>query len=256
MTAMPAGEIALFDRGDGVRLACARQPGAAPTFVWLPGFRSDMAGSKARALAQWADARGRALLRFDYSGHGRSEGAFQDGTISRWLADTLAVLDTQSEGPLVLAGSSMGAWLALLAARARPARTAGLLLIAPAADFTEALIWERLSTAEQRRLAETGRLERPSAYDAEPDVITRALIEDGRAHLVLGAPIAFAGSVRIVQGKADPDVPWRHARRLADNFASGAAAIDFIDGGDHRLARPEDITRILAAADDLAAALS
>ncbi|HRO03657.1 MAG TPA: alpha/beta hydrolase, partial [Terricaulis sp.] len=160
----------------GVELAVLRQGGVQPTFVWLGGFRSDMAGTKAEALAEWAAARGQAFVRFDYSGHGRSGGRFEDGTLSRWLGDTLAVLET-IPGPLALVGSSMGGWIALLAARALPARVKALLLIAPAADFTERLMWPALSADEQRRLMEEGRLEQASQYSADPNVLTRALIE-------------------------------------------------------------------------------
>jgi pimeloyl-ACP methyl ester carboxylesterase len=253
---MAAGEFETLDRGDGVRLAFQHIAGAAPCFVWFSGFRSDMAGAKAEALAAWAARRGKAFLRFDYSGHGRSQGAFEDGTISRWLADALAVIDAQSEAPLALVGSSMGAWLALLAARARPERVKGLLLLAPAADFTERLIWDRLAEPARRHILETGRLLTPSQYDPEPTVITRALIEDGRAHSVLRQPIAFAGPVRIIQGLRDPDVPWRHAMALAQNFQGGAVHFDLVQDGDHRLSRPQDIAGILAAADWLAEAMA
>ncbi|HRP10866.1 MAG TPA: alpha/beta hydrolase [Terricaulis sp.] len=235
----------------GVELAVLRQGGVQPTFVWLGGFRSDMAGTKAEALAEWAAARGQAFVRFDYSGHGRSGGRFEDGTLSRWLGDTLAVLDT-IPGPLALVGSSMGGWIALLAARALPARVKALLLIAPAADFTERLMWPALSADEQRRLMEEGRLEQASQYSADPNVLTRALIEDGRKHLLMTAPIVFDGPVTILQGGADPDVPQAHVEALAALIRARALDMRVIPDGDHRLSRPQDIAALLDAAEALA----
>ncbi|PZO55163.1 MAG: alpha/beta hydrolase [Alphaproteobacteria bacterium] len=248
---MPFGQIEAFEQ-DGVRLAVERQTGRAPTFVWLGGFKSDMAGTKAEALARWAEARGQGFVRFDYFGHGQSGGAFEDGTISRWLDDVLAVIDRLTDGPLVLVGSSMGGWLALLAARQRPARIASLLLIAPAADFTERLIWDGMSADEQARLMAEGRLLEPSQYSPEPNVITRALIEDGRTHLLMDQPYPFAGAVRILQGSADPDVPEAHVRTLAALIESPDLAFDLIPDGDHRLSRPQDLERLLAHAEALA----
>lgn len=237
---------------DGVEIAFERQAGASPTFVWLGGFKSDMAGTKAAALAEWAHDRGQSLVRFDYSGHGRSGGRFEDGTISRWLGDALAVIDALTAGPLVLVGSSMGGWLALLAARARPERVKALLLIAPAADFTERLLWASLPADARRQIEDTGRWERASAYDPEPYVITRALIEDGRKHLLMIGPIRFDGPVHILQGGRDPDVPAAHARALADLIQAPALTFELIEDGDHRLSRPGDIARLMAAAAALA----
>jgi pimeloyl-ACP methyl ester carboxylesterase len=252
---MPFGQIETFTHND-VRLAFERQTGAAPTFVWLGGFKSDMAGAKAQRLAEWAHARNQAFVRFDYSGHGRSGGRFQDQTVSDWLDDTLAVLDAHSQGPLVLVGSSMGGWIALLAARRRPQRIKGLLLIAPAADFTEALLWTSLAPEARRQIMETGLLQQPSAYDAEPYVITRALIEDGRRHLIMGGPIVFDGPVRILQGARDPDVPHQHARALAGLIRAPDVRFDLIADGDHRLSRPQDLERLSAAATELAERLA
>jgi len=235
----------------GVELAVLRQGGVQPTFVWLGGFRSDMAGTKAQALANWAAARGQAFVRFDYSGHGRSGGRFEDGTLSRWLGDTLAVLET-IPGPLVLVGSSMGGWIALLAARALPARVKALLLIAPAADFTERLMWPALSADEQRRLMEEGRLEQASQYSADPNVLTRALIEDGRKHLLMTGSIVFDGPVTILQGGADPDVPQAHVEALAGLMHARTLDMRVIPDGDHRLSRPQDIAALLDAAEALA----
>jgi pimeloyl-ACP methyl ester carboxylesterase len=237
---------------DGVSLAFERQEGAAPTFVWLGGFKSDMAGTKAEALAAWARDRGQGFVRFDYSGHGRSGGAFEGGTISQWLGDTLAVIDQVTEGPLVLVGSSMGGWLALLVARERPERVAGLLLLAPAADFTERLMWETFSAEERRTIQETGRLEEPSQYSPEPNVLTMALIEDGRRHLLMGRPYPFDGPIHILQGGADPDVPEAHVRALAALLPAERVTFELIPDGDHRLSRPQDLERLLAAAERLA----
>lgn len=239
----------------GLALAVLRQKGAAPTFVWLGGFRSDMAGTKAEALAAWAAARGQAFVRFDYSGHGRSEGRFEDRVLSDWLGDALAVLES-IEGPLVLVGSSMGGWIALLAARALPARVKGLLLIAPAADFTEKLMWPALSAGEQARLLAEGRLEQPSQYSADPNVLTRALFEDGAKHLLMDAPIAFDGPVHILQGGADPDVPEAHVRALAGLIRAASLDFTLIADGDHRLSRPQDLAALASAADSLAQMLA
>jgi pimeloyl-ACP methyl ester carboxylesterase len=245
---MPNGEIETIDRGDGVRLAFQRNPGAGPTLVWLSGFKSDMGGTKAEALANWSASAGRGFLRLDYSGCGQSGGRFEDGTISRWLADALCVIDAASAGPLTLVGSSMGGWIALLAALARPQRMAALLLIAPAPDFTETLMWESFSDEVRAEILEQGRWARPSAYDPEPYVITRALIEDGRRHVLLDGPIPITAPVRILQGMQDPDVPWRHALALVDALAGADVALTLIKDGDHRLSRPQDLERLIKAA--------
>ncbi len=245
------GEIEAMEHA-GVDLAFRRLEGAGPTFVWLSGFKSDMAGTKAERLAQWAEARGQAYLRFDYSGHGKSGGQFEDGTISRWLADALAVIDAESDGPLVLIGSSMGAWISLLAARARPERVKGMLLIAPAVDFTEKLLLPSLDEAALRQIERTGRWLRPSEYEPEPFVITRALIEDGRKHLLMDKPFPFDGPIRILQGQTDPDVPASHALELAALLRTDDLWIDLIDDGDHRLSRPQDLEKLVKTADWLA----
>ena len=247
---MAFGQIESFAHG-GARLAFERQTGAAPTFVWLGGFKSDMAGTKAQALAEWARDEGQAFVRFDYSGHGQSGGRFEDGTISSWLSDAVAVIDAQTEGPLVLVGSSMGGWISLLAARQRPQRVRALLLIAPAADFTERLMWASFDAGVRRQIEETGRWERPSAHDPDPYFITRALIEDGRARLIMHGPIAFDGPVRILQGGADPDVPADHVRALAALMQSPDLTFELIPDGDHRLSRPQDLARLLATANEL-----
>jgi pimeloyl-ACP methyl ester carboxylesterase len=252
---MPLGQIERLEH-DGVQLAYERIAGAQPTFVWLGGFKSDMAGTKAQTLAEWANESGQAFVRFDYSGHGQSGGRFEEGSISRWLGDTLAVLDRLTSGALALVGSSMGGWLALRAAEHRPSRTAGLLLIAPAADFTERLMWPSFTMDQQRTLISEGRLELPSAYSAEPTVITREMIEDGRRHLIMDEPIGFAGPVHILQGGQDPDVPVDHVHALAELMPSAKLTLQVIFDGDHRLSRPEDLAMLVEAANGLRRALA
>jgi pimeloyl-ACP methyl ester carboxylesterase len=241
--------------GEGARLiAVRRRSGAAPGVMWLGGFKSDMRGTKAMALDAWAAEHGRACLRFDYSGHGESSGAFTDGTIGRWLTESLAVFDACCEGPEVLVGSSMGGWLALLLARELRRRPtagspplAGMVLIAPAVDFTEELMWKRFTPAVKREIETTGLWRRPSQYSEEPYDITRGLIEDGRRHLLLGGLIETGCPVRILQGVNDPDVPWRHAVELVARLAHDDVVLSLIKDGDHRLSRPEDIERLIAA---------
>jgi pimeloyl-ACP methyl ester carboxylesterase len=222
-----------------------------PGVVFLPGFRSDMQGAKALALREHCLARGRALLRFDYSGHGESDGRFGDGTIGQWADDAIAVLDALTEGPQVLVGSSMGGWIALLLARARPERVAALVGIAPAPDFTETLMWPAFTEAQRAQILSDGVIHLPSQY-GEPTPVTRALIEDGRRHLLLRAPIPIACPVRILQGMRDPDVPWEHALKLVDALAAEDVRLHLIKDGDHRLSRPEDLRLLVETLDALA----
>jgi pimeloyl-ACP methyl ester carboxylesterase len=236
------------------RIAVRAQAGRGPGLLWLGGFKSDMRGTKAEALAAWAAQHTRACVRFDYSGHGESRGAFTDGTIGRWLAETLAVFETCCRGPQVVIGSSMGGWLALLLARAlrgrkkaAPASLAGLVLVAPAVDFTEELMWKRFTPDIKRELADKGVWQRPSAYSPEPYLVTRRLIEEGRNHLLLGGMIETGCPVRILQGVEDPDVPWQHAVELTSRLASDDVVLTLVKDGDHRLSRPEDIERLLSA---------
>jgi pimeloyl-ACP methyl ester carboxylesterase len=233
-----------LDRGDGVHLAWARTEGAGPTVVFLPGYRSDMAGAKAVAVAAWCRDHGRACLRLDYSGHGASDGAFIDGTIGQWSADALLLIDHLTEGPLVLVGSSMGGWIMLLLALARPGRVAGLVGIAAAPDFTEALMWEAMMPAERETLLRDGVLMTPSQY-GEPVPVTRALIEDGRQHLVMGTTIPISCPVRLLHGQRDPDVPWETSLRLAEQLASDDVSVTLVKDGDHRLSREADIAVLL-----------
>jgi pimeloyl-ACP methyl ester carboxylesterase len=231
----------LLARAEGGNLAWIRAAGRGPTVVFLPGFRSDMAGEKATALAAFCAARGQAMLRFDYSGHGASDGAVEDGTIGAWAADALAAVDVLTEGKLVLVGSSMGGWIALLTAIARPARIAGLVGIAAAPDFTETLMWAAMTPPERARLLRDGVLRVPSQY-GEPYAITRGLIEDGRNHLVLTGPIAIECPIRLLHGQRDPDVPWETALRIAERVGSADLRITLVKDGDHRLSREQDLT--------------
>jgi pimeloyl-ACP methyl ester carboxylesterase len=241
---------------DQRRIAIRSRMGGSPGLVWLGGFNSDMRGIKAEALDAWAAARKRAIVRFDYSGHGESGGRFTDGTIGRWLEDGLAVFEACCRGPQVLVGSSMGAWIALLLAREiarRPrseASVAGLVLVAPAVDFTEELMWKEMPAQVKRTIEEKGVWERPSAYSDTPYLITRGLIEDGRKHLLLGGMIETGCPVRILQGVVDADVPWRHAVELTARFARDDVVLTLVKDGDHRLSRPQDIERLIAAVEE------
>ena len=229
-----------LNRGDGVELAWAQLSGTGPTIVFLPGFKSDMSGSKALDLAEFCAERGHAMLRFDYSGHGASGGRFEDGTIGQWTADALAVIDRLTTGKILLAGSSMGGWIALLAALARPDRVAGLVGIAAAPDFTELLMWEAMSPAERATLQRDGVLFVPSQY-GEPYPVTWRLIEEGRKHLLLHAPIRLDCPVRLLHGQQDPDVPWELSLRLAAAVSGPDVQVTLVKDGDHRLSRPEDL---------------
>lgn len=245
-------EIAgLLPRSDGEALAWRKVEGYGPTAVWLGGFHSDMTGTKAEALAELAVNQGRSLLRFDYLGHGQSSGDFRTGTISRWREDCLAAIDQLTEGPLVLVGSSMGGWLACLVALARPERIKALILIAPAADFTEALMEPELSPEAKAAIAAEGEWIRPSEYDGDGYPITRRLLEDGRGWSILPGPVEITVPIRILQGGQDPDVPWSHALKLAHALTSQDLVFSLIKDGDHRLSRPEDIARLILAVQEV-----
>jgi pimeloyl-ACP methyl ester carboxylesterase len=234
------------------RVAVRAREGRSPGLFWLGGFKSDMQGTKALALDAWAEKRNRACVRFDYSGHGESGGDFVDGTIGRWLEESVAVFERFCEGPQVVIGSSMGGWMALLLARelaSRPASRAslaGLVLIAPAPDFTEELMWNSFSPEVRHQIETTGLWLRPSEY-GDPYPITRNLIQEGRKHLLLGRAIEVGCPVHILQGAKDPDVPWKHAFALAHRLPADDVVLTMIQDGDHRLSRPQDIARILAA---------
>jgi len=250
-------EPAFIEVGEGSgrrRIAVRARVGSGPGLFWLGGFNSDMRGTKALALDIWAAEHGRACIRFDYSGHGESGGAFIDGTIGRWLEESIAVFEQFCRGPQVVIGSSMGGWMALLLARAiarreaADATLAGLVLIAPAPDFTEQLMWNGFSDEIRQEIISKGVWMRPSEYgDGTPYPITRALIEEGRNHLLLGSAIEVGCPVRILQGAQDPDVPWQHAFALAHRLPAEDVVLTMIQDGDHRLSRPQDIARIMAA---------
>jgi pimeloyl-ACP methyl ester carboxylesterase len=231
----------------------ARAGSAPPGLFWLGGFNSDMRGTKALALDAWAAEHSRACVRFDYSGHGESGGKFADGTIGRWLEESLAVFDRFCSGPQVVIGSSMGGWIALLLAheiakRSGSASLSGLVLIAPAPDFTEELMWKGFSPAIRHEIETKGVWMRPSQYgDGSPYPITRNLIEEGRKHLLLAGSIEVGCPVRILQGAKDPDVPWQHAFALVHRLPADDVVLTMIQDGDHRLSRPQDIARMIAA---------
>jgi pimeloyl-ACP methyl ester carboxylesterase len=236
-------------RDNGTQLAWIRQDGKTPTVVFLPGFRSDMTGDKAAALAAFAAEKGQAMLRFDYAGHGASSGNFEDGTIGSWTDDAIAAIDALTTGNLILIGSSMGGWIALLTALARPSRIAALIGIAAAPDFTQRLMWDSMAPKERAKLQQDGVLYVPSQY-GEPTPITQALIEDGANHLLLNGPIAVHCPVRLLHGQADPDVPWELALTVASQLETPDTQVTLVKDGDHRLSRPADIallTRTLGA---------
>jgi len=215
--------------------------------VFLPGFMSDMTGDKAEALHAWCFARGRACLRLDYSGHGQSGGDFADGTIGRWTADALFLIDRLAGETFLLMGSSMGGWIALNVALARPDRVAGLIGIAAAPDFTEDLMWAGMAPAARKKLLRDGELRIPSRYGGE-QIITSALIEDGRAHLVMRGPIPLRCPVRLLHGMLDRDVPWETALRVAERLESPDVHVTLVKDGEHRLSRPADIALLVRTA--------
>lgn len=247
-------EPRFLQRVNAGRLAYRRDAGRVPGVLWLGGFHSNMDGIKAKAISAWARKSGRACLRFDYSGHGLSAGAFRDGTISLWRDDALAVLDELAEGPQVIVASSMGGWIATLLAHARPERIAAMLLIAPAPDFTEAIAWTQMPPKIRREIMEKGFWMRPSDYE-EPYPITRALIEDGRRNLVLDKPLRLKFPVRILHGEADKDVPWEHGYRLLD-VMNGDVNFTLVKDGDHRLSSPDHLKLIEDSLDGLVREIS
>jgi pimeloyl-ACP methyl ester carboxylesterase len=238
---------------DGLSLAFHHTPGALPGALFCGGFTSDMSGTKALALEAHCTAAGRAFTRFDYRGHGASTGRFADGTIGRWTSDALAIVDRVTRGPLIVVGSSMGGWIALLVALARPARVAGLIGIAAAPDFTEDLLLAQATPEQRRQLATQGFWMQESAYGEAPYPITADLLADGREHLVLRRPLPVTCPVHLLHGQRDPDVPWQTSLRLAERLDAVDVTIELIKAGDHRLSTPRDLARLTAALDHLAA---
>ncbi|MDX5349645.1 MAG: alpha/beta hydrolase [Paracoccaceae bacterium] len=239
----------------GRHSACHRTPGREPGIVFLGGFRSDMTGSKALHLQAWAEATGRAFLRFDYSGHGQSRGAFADGAISDWREDAAALIELLTDGPQILVGSSMGGWIGLLLARDMPQRVAGLVGIAAAPDFTEPMWEEELTLAQRTTLMEEGVFLRPSDYSADPYPITRRLIEDGRQNLVLRGPLHLPIPVRLLQGTADVDVPPSVALRLLDHISSPDLRLTLVKEADHRFSSPACLTLLTQTVEEVLATL-
>lgn len=238
-------------RHDGAAILYNRLPGAAPGIVFLAGLRSDMTGTKALCLDEYCRARGRAYVRFDYFGHGGSSGDFADGTVGRWAADAVAVIDELTDGPQILVGSSIGGWIMLLAALARPERIRALVGIAAAPDATEDLLWPRLDAAQRDELLTTGSVTLPSEYDPAGYTYRLSLIEEGRRHLVLRAPIALDRPVRLLHGMRDTSVPWQTSLRLAQQLASRDATVTLIKDGDHRLSTAPDLARLARTLDEL-----
>lgn len=239
----------------GISIAVRHEAGATPGIVWLGGYKSDMLGTKAETLSDWAAGEGRAFLRHDYSGHGESGGAFADGTISKWLGESLAVFRRFTKGKQILVGSSMGAWIALRMVqelrKAGDSTIVGLVLLAPAPDFTNELVEPALTAAQKRDLKKKGFFEEPSDYSAEPYIYTRALIEDGRVNRVMTGPIDTHCPVHILQGLADADVPASHALKLVSLLPADDVTLSLIPDGDHRLSRPQDLDMLLRAVGDM-----
>jgi pimeloyl-ACP methyl ester carboxylesterase len=245
-------EPSFLELSSGGRLAYHHLPGGAPGVLFCGGFTSDMTGTKASALERFCVAEGRAFTRFDYRGHGASSGRFEDGTIGGWAKDALAIVDRVTEGPLILVGSSMGGWIVLLTALARSERVHGLVGIAAAPDFTEDLLLAEATPEQGHALAEKGFWMQPSAYGDQPYPVTRALIEDGRQHLLLRAPIPVRCPVHLLHGMADRDVPWRTSLRLVERLQAEDVILELIKAGDHRLSTEADLDRIWAAVRRLA----
>lgn len=241
-----------YTTAQGRKLAYHQSAGALPGVVFLGGFRSDMQGSKATALEAWAKAQGRAFLRFDYSGHGESEGVFEEGAISDWAEDAMDIIGALTEGPQLLVGSSMGGWISLLIARKTPEKLAGLVTVAAAPDFTEDSMWEGFSAAARAHLLEEGQVSMPSDY-GDPYVITRRLIEDGRANLVLRSPLPLNVPARFLQGTEDSAVERAVALRLFDHVGGDDVQLRLVRGADHSFSTQECLDIIIASIEDVLA---
>ncbi len=240
----PAATGGILARADGATIAYDRLAGKNPGVVFLHGFKSDRKGIKALAIEAFCRKRGQAFVRFDATGHGESSGRFEDGCIGQWAEDAIEVIDRLTEGPQILVGSSMGGWLMLLAALARRSRVVGLLGLADAPDFTEELIYPSLDAEARRRLLTEGRVMIGDCSGEPPYPITRRLIEDGRNHLLLAAPINLYCPVRLIHGQQDTDVPWRTALQLADHLAASDVEVTVVKAAGHRLSEPADLARL------------
>ncbi len=241
----------IFQSPDGRQIAYHQTPGRGPGVVFLGGYKSDMTGTKAVHLQAWAEARGQAFLRFDYSGHGQSSGRFIDGGIGDWSRDAMAVIAALTSGPQVLVGSSMGGWISLLVARAEPQRVAGLVGVAAAPDFTEDLMLAGFSAAQRNALQANGFVEEPSEYSDEPNIITQAFLDDGAIHLVLRSALNLPFPVRLLQGSADVDVPPQVAQRLFDHATCPDMRLTLVKGEDHRFSTPECLDLMVAAIEEI-----
>lgn len=241
-------KVGTLDLGPGRTIAYRRiapgPDGYRPSVVFFGGFMSDMTGRKAEALAVFCAQRGQGFLRFDHFAHGESSGTMDEATVGGWARDAVAVLDRLTDGPLVLVGSSMGAWVMLLAALARPRRIHALIGLAAAPDFTEELVWNAYTSEEREKLMRDGKIVEPSPYGDRPYVFTRELIEDGRRHRLLNGPIAIEAPVRLLHGIADRDVPYKITLRLAEKLTTKDVVVTLIKDADHRLSRDEDLARI------------
>lgn len=239
----------ILARADGATIAYHKTDGEGPGIVFLGGFRSDMTGTKAQALEEYCRAANRAFVRFDYFGHGASSGDFTEGTIGRWTEDAACVLDNVTDGPQILIGSSMGGWIMLLTALARPDRVAALIGIAAAPDFTETLMWQRYPEEIRETLRRDGIYFQPTPYEEGPYAITMKLIEEGRNHLLLDRPINIRCPVHLLQGMRDEAVPWQHALTINENLASERVTVTLIKDGDHRLSRDQDLAQLMRTID-------
>lgn len=248
---MPAPAPAILARPDGATIAYHRLAGGTPGVVFLGGFRSDMTGTKAVFLEDYCRRRGHACLRFDYFGHGASSGDFAQGSIGRWAEDAVAALDELTEGPQILVGSSMGGWIMLLAARARPERVRALVGVAAAPDFTEDLFWARLDLATQQAFRAAGVITLPSEYDPAGYTYRMDLFEEARRHLVMREEIALDCPVRLLHGMRDDSVPWQTSVRLAERIRGRDVAVTLVKDGDHRMSAPQDLARLAGTLDEL-----
>jgi pimeloyl-ACP methyl ester carboxylesterase len=251
MPPTPMNPPSILTRNDGATIAYRRLYGQLPGIVFLGGFRSEMTGTKASFLEDYCRRRGRAFVRFDHFGHGASSGDVTTGTIGRWAEDAVAVIDSLTEGRQILVGSSMGGWIMVLAALARPARIEALIGIAAAPDFTEDLLWPRLDAAQRQTLRETGAITLPSEYDPAGYTYRMSLFEDAKRHLVMRRPIALDCPVRLLHGLRDASVPWQTSLSLAERLTSGDVTVTLIKNGDHRLSREADLARLGRTLDEL-----
>ena len=255
-TEPPKMETSYLIKSDGVKIAYNKLSGTEPGIIFFGGFASDMEGTKALALQDYAEELGQAFLRFDYRSNGKSSGSFTDGNIGKWLSDCLAVLDKLTHGCQILVGSSMGGWLTLLTAKERPGRVGGIVGIASAPDFTEDLMWSQFDDQTRKKLIENGQCSLASDYDESPYTITLDLIEDGKKHLVLRERLDIKVPFHLIHGMADEEVPYQLSLKLAEHVDSEKVQVNIIKNGDHRLSREQDLVEILKAVDDLTSHLT